>query len=546
MGTFAYYGSKTPDKELVHLLDNVKVVAIDVEAVSLEDKTPVEISFTTSDLDSFNFSVCEEIPSNFPWHLLSNPEVTKVFHNSFWDMDCLDILAQQAGKQISFERVVDTLIVAHILNKSPANLEWLSSEVNLTTTPASLLMKKYNCKSMLGVPVAERVEHCCQDGQITMALWKKWESSIDSHTLSYIQTEMQLIPILFKMSKRGIKLDQEVRGRLEDRISKEVEYYKGLADGLGFNPASPQQVSYTLAKRGNFLPYNKSKKGLRTDVGVLEFCDDPVAALTINYRKSAILLNTFITPFRGKDRIYSNFHMDAVTGRISSKGSKLDDSRNLQNLPQGEVRNMLLPDSRTFTDFDYSQIELRFLAYFSQDLEMLDIYSREGDIHQETANFMGISRSGPGSSKNVNFAMIYGGTPQTLCETAKIRDVRVAKQLIESWSRKYRGAWSWIQEVQNNGLRSGKVETVFGRTISLPSPLIESEDGIRRKAVNYIIQSSAGEVMKRAIIKCKELPLSLQVYDELLIDGDVEVPSGLDHIAPVLTPISVKKLEKWE
>jgi len=240
-----------------------------------------------------------------------------------------------------------------------------------------------------------------------------------------------------------------------------------------------------------------------------------------------------------EDRIFTEYNLDAVTGRISSS------NRNLQNIPPGEVRNMFLPDSDVFTHADYSQEELRILAHLSGDREMLKAYEENEDIHQLTADLMRIPRK---IAKNVGFAMIYGATPQTIRSTAKVRDIRLCYNLMDKWFNAFKGAAEWIKGTQNEGLRNGYIETMFGRRIDLPLGF-ENDEAIKRKAVNYIIQGTGAEIMKRALIKCKELPLVVTVHDSMMFDGDVRLELsqlGLDSIAPLYTPMSVKLLQKWE
>jgi len=121
--------------------------------------------------------------------------------------------------------------------------------------------------------------------------------------------------------------------------------------------------------------------------------------------------------------------------------------------------------------------------------------------------------------------------------------------LKELWFDRFRDAGLWIMDTQEQGLRDGMVKTLYGRMLKLPSRLEESEDAIKRKAVNYVIQGSAAEIIKRVMVKCSHLPLALQVHDELIADGDVaeKVSSlDLDSIAPFTIPFKVKLLERWE
>jgi DNA polymerase-1 len=392
-------------------------------------------------------------------------------------------------------------------------------------------------KSMLDLPEYVVADKCCWDVRATMAVYPKLLEMVDSE---YLKMELGLIPILVRMSVRGLKVDQVVRDELENKYRQEVNFYLEIAEAQGFNPGSPQQVGYMLANRGNILEVRRRgfRKSLVTDENALRKLKDPLAAVVLNYRKAKYVLSHYIEPLRGKDRAYTRFHMFASTGRISST------DMNMQNFPP-DVRGMIVPDSGVFTKFDYSQQELRTLAYMSQDKDMLEIYERGGDIHQETADFMGVPRR---VAKNVTFAMVYGGSPDVIMETAGIEDRDLAVRLQQVWFGKYKGAARWIREIQEFGLRRGWVETILGRRLQLQRRFDRelSDKEVRNRAVNYPIQGSAAEITKLAMLRLKDMPIALQIHDELVIDGDVEVPREIEHVYKFHTPIEVRRASRWE
>jgi DNA polymerase-1 len=130
-------------------------------------------------------------------------------------------------------------------------------------------------------------------------------------------------------------------------------------------------------------------------------------------------------------------------------------------------------------------------------------------------------------------------------DTANIRDLGRAQALLDSWGNKYHRAWDWIQNQQQVALRDGYVTTLYERKLKLPE---ESPDGMMRKGVNYPIQGSAAEILKRTILACSELDLALQVHDQLLADGYVEKSrlAKLETLTQVYTPIEVSYRERWE
>lgn len=549
---FYYYGDIEPRAGLyTDYLTDSKTIAIDVETISLKEKIAIGVGIAPNPKMAFYFPLFPEPSPYTPWHLLKNPEVKKLFHNSPFDLLCL------REYEISNNNIGDTSVMAHLLNIRPARLVDLVAHVALdggefyeVQATSELLGKG---QIMLDLPQEVVAKHCCKH---TIATYHIHNHLLPSMDMDYYNIEMELIPVLVDMSFRGLLIDQEARAKLQVKLEKEVEYYLDLAYTEGFNPGSNQQVGYTLAKRGAYsifrkIPFTrggiKGRKNLATSEKILNKMDDPLAALVLSYREVSKLLSTYIRPWAGDDRAYTRFHLDAITGRVSST------ERNLQNIPPGEPRGIFLPDSGIFLDADFSQIELRVLAYLSGDKEMQHIYSlprfnpdgslnKEADIHQATADFLDIPRR---PAKGVSFAMVYGATDETIAETAHIRSISRAKQLKEMWFEKYKDAGYWIQTVQEEALRNPYATTLYGRNIRLPTIDEESEDGIMRKAINYPVQGSAAEILKRALIKCRHLPMVLQAHDEILFDGKVELPN-LENISPLHTPIEVKYLERWE
>jgi DNA polymerase I len=547
-----------------HFIDNRQsMVTVDTETVSVDDRDPIGIGIGVNTHEAFYFPCHNEPNLMIPWQRLKDTTVTKTFHNGIFDLDVIDVMAQNHGQgDFDTSNILDTMLMAKMLLEPVAVLSDLAWGVGKQTTPAKMLLDKFHVKTFDKVPEAEAALHCCQDVLVTYALCEKYYPQIDKE---YFSVEMQIIDMLFRMSKRGIRIDRKMRDRLEVAYTDEMEYFMGICEGMGFNPGSPEQVGYIIAKRGTMLPWKRrkwgstAKRALDTSEEVLQFVDDPIAAIVLRYRELKHHLSHNLIPLRGCDRAYTYFHLDAVTSRISSKGMKaMPGTLNLQNVPAAgnyqhilnpsEIRNIYIPDPTgdeidLFTDWDYSQIELRILAALSKDPEMTRVYKDNLDIHQNTADLLHKPRK---RCKNVNFGMIYGATAKTLQETAKIRDIRECQSLIDGWFKVYKGAADWIKQVQRNGIHRGYITTIFGRNIRLPVEM-DSEDGLERKAVNYTIQASAAEIMKRGMLMCRDFDYRLQVHDELIINGKADLPvEALSHIVDFETPVSVKELERWE
>jgi len=516
------------------------IISIDIETISLKERVPIGIGISTSPNHSFYFRLFPEESPAVPWDILRDPAITKIGHNLIFDLSAM------REYEIDNDNIMDTNVMARLLCYQFSGL--------MDMTPVHGMevhdVKEYIPKGGTMLDVAEETvaRKCMQDSSASFKLYQElW----DSTNLGYLAIEMQVIPICIEMSYRGILIDQEYREKVEHELQEQVDYYQGLCDEVGFNPGSPQQVAYILAKRNAYsvfrkLPFTRGfkKRSLSTAVEILEKMDDPLASIVLKYRKYTKLNSTYIKPWAHDERAYCRYHLDAATGRPSST------DRNMQNIPgkRSDIvncRNILLPDNGIWTDMDWQQLELRVLAYLSQDKEMLHIYETGGDIHQTTAEFLNIDRS---FAKNVNFALIYGATDETLMETAHIRSLDRARQLKESMFQLFTGVGDWIEAKHHEATQTYKARTIFGRDLRLPTEEEERIDGIHRKSVNYPIQGSAAEILKRGLIRMKDLNLSLQVHDELLVDGFVPDYrfKPLEDIAPFHTPVEVKYLDRWQ
>lgn len=532
---YRYYGPRESKPTISEVLGpHPDRLAIDVETVSLKDRTPIGISVCADKSEALYFPMFNEYGpmdnGDIPWELISDQSILRIYHNSPFDLHVLQDWEPDP------HNLVDTLVMAHLLNL-PGELHELIYYLDLPhpVESARYMLEEAHASTMLDLPSDTVAIKCCQDTIGTIAAYEVMKDEVDP---GYFKAEMELIPILMRMSQRGIAIDQEVREAFEDELTDELLYYRSLAEAEGFNPGSPNQVGYILAKRGNWLPFTRGGRSIKTDVKTLEKCNDPMAALTLQYRHYQKMLGTYVRPLAGAGRAYTRFHLDAITGRISST------ERNLQNVPP-LIRPMFVPDNGIFTDFDFSQIEMRILAHLSGDLEMQHILAKPGgSIHQDTADFMGIPYK---RAKNVGFAVIFGATEETVMETAKLSDRELARRYLESWGKKYPQAWSWIEFQQEYGLRHGTCHTMGGREFKLPVE-VENEGAIKRKSVNYPIQGTAAEALKKALRICRDMELAHQVHDEIILDGLVPVPKEeLECVLePMHTPISIKRMMRWE
>lgn len=545
-----------PTKEyILNLLANPPAdITVDVETVSLVERMPLGFAIAFSPDEAIYFPTYPEVTREVELlgPCLKNPSVCKAMHNIMFDLGILPLIHGLEG--IDRHNIFDTNTAARLLGRVKTQLELLAAaDVDITYVEnAKKFMQKYHATTMLGCPPEAVADKCQRDARATYALLNKYKPMIDSQYKDYFRVEMDVIPILIDVSMRGIAIDQEARAGMEIKLTRDVDIlYNVIRDAGIENPNSPQQVGYVLGKRHNFLPLTKSKKQLSTDEAHLQFLEDPLAAAILEYRSKKTLLSRYIQPIANQDRFYTEFYLDTSVGRLSSR------NRNIQNIPS-ECRHILLPDYGCFTSGDYSREHLYILAHMSGDRDMLDILYNpdpaKADIHQHTADKMNVPRK---LAKTLNFAVAYGATAKTISEEAKIKDIHFCSRLLDDWFKAYRGVADWVTTVQRSSLKSNWSEpTLFGRRIAIPDEYNKwgalYTEGMKRKAVNYPVLGSDGEVIKRAILLCNSKGLgpptmAITVHDSIDLDGNHQFPTEeLEHIAGFRLPFEVKQTLRWE
>lgn len=559
-----YYSktAKQASKEyILNLLANPpSVISIDFETISEKERMPLGFAIAFSEDEAIYFPTYPEYTKELELikPCLFNSNICKIAHYSLFDFAVAPLVHHLVG----FDRsnLFDTNTAARLLGKIKTALITLTIEecINIDVEDVKSFLARLHAKTMLDAPPEEVANKCQKDARAAYALYNRYKPQIDSQYADYFKVEMEVIPILIDLSMRGIAIDQTARTDMEAKLEDEVAFYRKIINEAGIeNPGSPQQVGYVLGKRGNFLPLTRSKRQLSTDEAHLQFLDDSLASSILEFRGKSKLLNTYIKPMAGMDRFYTEYYLDTVVGRLNSR------NRNIQNIPARSenspgCRHILLPDNGCFTSGDYSREHLYILAQMSGDRDMLNILynpdREKSDIHQHTADKMRVPRS---LAKTLNFAVAYGATAKTISEESKIRDVNFCGKLLDDWFRTYRGVADWVTTVQRSSLKSNWSEpTLFGRRIAIPDEYNKwgalYAEGMKRKAVNYPVLGSDGEVIKRAILICNSKGLgppvmAITVHDSIDLDGDCQFPiDELENIAGFRLPFEVKQTLRWE
>jgi DNA polymerase-1 len=382
-------------------------------------------------------------------------------------------------------------------------------------------------------------------GRIAPVLRKEVEAA--GQMPLYEQIDLPLVPVLARMEQAGIKIDRQMLGTLSVDLEKQCDskareiHQKA---GVTFNINSPKQLGDVLFNQLNLpkpVKYGKGKT-ISTAVDVLEELSETheVPRLVLDYRQLSKLKSTYvdalpvlIDPRSG--RVHTTFNQTGTTtGRLSSTNP------NLQNIPirtelGREIRAAFIAEpGHALLSADYSQIELRLLAHFSEDPLLTEAFRRGDDIHSLTASQvfgvppMLIDAEHRRRAKAVNFGIVYGLSPFGLSQQLGIEQ-REAKKFIDAYFEKYAGVRRYIDRVLEETRREQSVKTLFGR--SRPIPDINSKNAnmrgfAERTAVNTPLQGTAADLIKLAMIQIdQELHsrklksrMLLQVHDELLFE----------------------------
>ena len=372
--------------------------------------------------------------------------------------------------------------------------------------------------------------------------WQALKADTDLWSL-YNEVELPLVQVLRDMEDAGVRVDVEKLKKAEVILTEELnELEKRIYNFAGetFNINSPRQVGELLFEKLKLdAKAKKSKTGqYSTSEEVLMALKDKheIVGLILDFRELKKLISTYISALPGyiapDGKIHTTYNQTVTaTGRLSSSNP------NLQNLPirseRGRfIREAVIPDEGClFLSADYSQIELRLMAHFSQDEHMLAAFRSGQDIHAATAaRIYGqpieqITKDQRRKAKTANFGIIYGISAFGLAQQLDCSRTE-AKQLIDDYFAAFPRVISYIESQKELARQRGYAETLFGRKRYLPD--INSQNATirsfaERNAVNAPIQGTAADIIKMAMVsihrRLKEEGLKaqmiMQVHDEL-------------------------------
>ena len=371
----------------------------------------------------------------------------------------------------------------------------------------------------------------------------------------YTNFDLPLIPILYKMEKKGMLIDRDYFAHLQKEYTDEVARLEqeicSLA-GTDFNVNSPVQLSEVLFTKLN-LPtkgIKKTTRGYSTGAKELDKlkAEHPIIEKIIEYREAAKLLGTYIIPMPNladaEGRIHTTFTQNVTaTGRLSSKDP------NLQNIPvrtdagKRIRQGFIAPKGKVLVSADYSQFELRLAAILSHDEALIKDFNNDVDIHTKTASeafnvpMSQVTKDQRRAAKVINFGIIYGMSVKGLADAAKM-PIYEAKKFIDNYFTLRAPIKKQLDTYLESAKTKGYVETYYGRrrpTPDIKSPNFIIRQAAERAAENMPIQGTEADLMKRAMINVdaklpKDAELIMQVHDSLIVECDESISADVADI----------------
>ncbi len=560
--------------ELVHALDAAQIISFDTETTSTESLTGglVGISLAVSDDTGYYIPVGHvqpgaiESPAEGQLPLqqvldalrpaLTDPRKGKIAHNAAYDW----IVLGRYGIEVA-PVTFDTMIAEWVLNPDSRNkglkaLAWV--RLNVEMTPIDVLIGKGKTQiTMAQVPIVQVAPYAAADAVLTLRLMPGLHADLEKEGLwlLYKDVEVPLIPVLACMKVIGVRLDLpylrtlavEFEGRLDTMRQQIYELV-----GQEFNLGSPKQLNEILFTKLK-LPtagLTKTTHGFSVDAFALEGLSEkyPVAARMLEWRSLEKLKSTYVDSLQllvdENERVHTTYNQTgAVTGRLSSENPNLQNIPNRTDEGRRVRRAFITKPGCQLLSVDYSQIELRILAHYSQDPFMLNAFESGQDIHTATASavfsipYNEVTKDQRYLAKRVNFGLLYGMGAFRLAKETGL-PVSQATEFIKRYFERLPKIEEYLEGSKQLAMKQGYLETMFGRRREFAAFKDTGGDRVssvararaEREAINMPVQGTNADIIKKAM---NELPgrlsaagyhaqLILQVHDELVL----EVPSG--------------------
>ncbi|MFT2642680.1 DNA polymerase I [Helicobacter pylori] len=537
----------TPKKSRLIVLENTEPLSAFLEKLKKtnarifmrlvldKEKKVLALAFLLEDQGYF-LPLEEALFSPFSLEFLQNAFFKMLQHACIIGHDLKPLLSFLKAKyQVSLEniRIQDTQILAFLKNPEKVGFDEVLKEYLKEEWIPHEKIKDFKTKSKAG-----KLEQLDRELNALKRLCEYFEKGgLEENLLALArEVETPFMKVLMGMEFQGFKIDAPYFKRLEQEFKHELHVLERqileLID-VDFNLNSPKQLSEILYEKLG-LPQNKSRS--TDEKSLLKILDKhPSIALILEYRELNKLFNTYTTPLlRLKDKddkIHTTFiQTGTATGRLSSH------SPNLQNIPVRSPKGLLIrkgfiASSKEYCllGVDYSQIELRLLAHFSQDKDLVDAFLKGRDIHLETSKALfgeDLAKEKRSIAKSINFGLVYGMGSKKLSETLNI-PLNEAKSYIEAYFKRFPSIKDYLNRMKEEILKTSKAFTLLGRyrVFDFTGANDYIKGNYLREGVNAIFQGSASDLLKLGMLKVSErfknnpsVRLLLQVHDELIFE----------------------------
>jgi DNA polymerase-1 len=504
-----------------------------------------------------------------PW--LEDAERAKVCHNAKELWVCL----QQRG--IELRGVVgDTILESFLVDPTkliPHRIDQVVKEYAHHTLPAAkqILGAGKKAKEFSELKAEELAVWSCQQVDAVFEAWPVIRERLEKEgQLEYLQTiELPLSWVLGAMEIDGILVDPKSLAAMGEEFGArlkgyEEEIYKHA--GRSFNIGSPKQLSTVLFEELKLPVIKRTKTGYSTKAEVLErlVSKHPIASVLLEHRKLAKLINTYTNVLQREvnaktGRVHTTFQQTTgATGRLIT--TEPDLQRTPIKTPEGRrIRETFVaPKGHKLVSSDWSQIELRLLAHFTEDSLLVEAFEKKLDVHKRTASQLfdceleAVTQKQRAVGKLVNFSTIYGQGSTALGQILGVPK-KEAQSYIESYFGAYQGVREWLDETMEEAHERGYVTTLMGRRRYIPelsSNTFMIRQAGERIAANTPIQGSAADICKLAMLNIAEeftkqglkARMLLQIHDELLF----EVPENEVELVMELVKTQMENVYKLD
>ena len=564
--------NKSELEKLELTITNVEYFAFDTETTSLNslEAELVGVSFSVKKDEGFY------IPINHVEQTELNTSEVIEWLKQLLEINQNKIIGQNLKYDIAVLRnhdiyikefFADTMLMSYAANSTSSrhNLDALAEYyLNTSTIKYEDVVgkgaKKY--KNFSEVPIKEATNYAAEDADITLQLFEKLSEIIDKSSINLLKTiDYPLLFVLLEMEQKGALIDTSHLNELsKDFGAKLLNLVRKIheASGSVFNIDSPKQLSEIL-----FEKLKIDTKGLKkTSTGYFSTSESVLQKLSdendivkdiLEYRSLAKLKSTYTDKIAEicdqNSRVHTSYHQAVTsTGRLSSSDP------NLQNIPirtkEGiTIREAFIaPANKKILAMDYSQIELRLMAHYSQDPIMLNSFKKNEDIHKRTASeIFGTELSEVDDemrrrAKTINFGLLYGMSAFGLSNQLGVSRAE-ADIFLNNYFERYSDVKKFMSDIVEKSKETKYVETLYGRKIHVPNITASNymvRQAAERAAINGPLQGSAADIIKIAMIKidewinlnAPEIKMILQVHDELIY----EVPDAFseDDLIPIL------------